>query len=167
MAAVTCFIGIGSNLGDRRSLCLEALRRLEKLPSIRIIAVSSLYETEPVGEGYSSSFLNGAAELSTTLSPRELLTAVLSIEADLGRDRSREGSKVGRDRTIDVDILLFGDLVLHEPGLTIPHPRLHERRFVLEPLADIAPDVIHPVFKERVSDLLKRLSDPHRVRRIS
>jgi 2-amino-4-hydroxy-6-hydroxymethyldihydropteridine diphosphokinase len=171
MAAATCFIGIGSNLGDRRSLCLEALRRLEKLPSIRIIAVSSLYETEPVGEGYSSPFLNGAAELSTTLSPREFLTAVLSIEGDLGRDRSREGSregsKVGRDRTIDIDLLLFGDLVLHEPGLTIPHPRLHERRFVLEPLADIAPDVIHPVFKEKVSDLLKRLSDPHRVRRLS
>jgi 2-amino-4-hydroxy-6-hydroxymethyldihydropteridine diphosphokinase len=162
MAAVTFFIGIGSNLGDRRSLCLEALRGLEKLPSTRLTAVSSLYETEPVGEGYSSSFFNGVVELSTTLSPRAVLAAALLIEADLGRNRS----KVGPDRTIDLDLLLFGDLVLHEPDLTIPHPKMHERRFVLEPLAEIAPNVIHPVFKEKVSDLLKRLSDPHRVRRL-
>ena len=162
MAAVTCFIGIGSNLGNRQSFCLEALRRLEKLPSTRMVVVSSLYETEPVGEGYSSPFLNGVAELSTELSPRAVLTATLAIEADLGRDRS----KVEPARPIDLDLLLFGDLVLHEPDLTIPHERMHERRFVLEPLAEIAPDIIHPVFKEKISDLLKRLSDPHQVKRL-
>ncbi len=163
MAVVICFIGIGSNLGNRQALCLEARRRLEKLPSTRLAAVSSLYETEPVGEGYSSHFLNGVAELSTELSPRTVMTALLSIEAGLGRDRS----KVEPDRPIDLDLLLFGDLIFDAPDLTIPHPRMHERRFVLEPLAEIAPNVIHPVFKEKISDLLKKLSDPHRVRRIT
>jgi 2-amino-4-hydroxy-6-hydroxymethyldihydropteridine diphosphokinase len=163
MAAVTAFIGIGSNLGNRRSLCLEALRRLEKLPSTRLTAVSSLYETEPVGEGYSSPFLNSAAKLSTELSSRALLTAMHTIEAGLGRDRS----KTEGDRPIDLDLLLYGDLVVQDPDLAIPHPRMHERRFVLSPLAEIAPDVIHPALKEKISDLLKKLSDPHEVRRLS
>jgi len=128
----------------------------------RLAAVSSLYETEPVGAGYLSPFINGVAELSTELSPRAVLSAALSIEAGLGRDRS----KVEPVRPMDLDLLLFGDLILDEPDLTIPHPRLHERRFVLEPMAEIAPDVIHPVFKKKISDLLKRLSDPHQVRRL-
>ena len=128
----------------------------------RLVAVSSLYETEPVGEGYSSLFINGVAELFTELSPREVLTAALSIEADLGRDRS----KAEPARSMDLDLLLFGDLTLDEPSLTIPHPRMHERRFVLEPLAEIAPNLIHPVFKKKISDLLKRLSDLHQVRRL-
>ncbi len=162
MAGFTCFIGIGSNLGDRQASCLEALRRLEKLPMSRLAAVSSLYETEPVGEGHRGPFINGVAELSTELSPRAVLTAALSIEADLGRNRSNADPA----RPIDLDLLLFDDLILHEPDLMIPHPRLHERRFVLEPLAEIAPNFIHPVFKEKISDLLKRLSDPHRVRRL-
>lgn len=162
MVALTCFIGIGSNLGNRQAFCLEALRRLEKLPLTRMVEVSSLYETEPVGEGHSSPFINGVAELSTELSPQEVLTEALSIEADLGRDRS----STNLARPIDLDLLLFGDLILHEPDLMIPHPRLHERRFVLEPLAEIAPNFIHPVLMEKMSDLLKRLSDPHRVRRL-
>ena len=128
----------------------------------RLVAVSSLYETEPVGEGYPSPFINGVAELSTELNPRAVLSAALSIEAGLGRDRS----KAEPARPMDLDLLLFGDLILDEPDLTIPHPRLHERRFVLEPLAEIAPSFIHPVFKEKISDLLNRLSDPHRVRRL-
>jgi 2-amino-4-hydroxy-6-hydroxymethyldihydropteridine diphosphokinase len=163
MAAVTSFIGIGSNQGDRRSFCLEAVRRLEKLPSTRVAAVSSLYETEPMGEGYSSAFLNGVIELSTGLDPRSILAALRSIEADLGRNRSTSD----RDRTIDLDLLFHGDLVIHEPDLTIPHPRIQERRFVLEPMAEIAPSFIHPVLKEKISDLLKRLSDPYRVRRLA
>ena len=128
----------------------------------RLVAVSSLYETDPVGEGYSSPFINGVAELFTELSPRAVLTAALSIEADFGRDRS----KAEPARPMDLDLLLFGDLILDEPDLTIPHPRLHERRFVLEPLAEIAPNFIHPVLKEKISDLLKGLSDPHQVRRL-
>jgi len=161
MAGVICFIGIGSNSGNRQASCLEALRRLEKLPKTRLMTVSSLYETEPVGEGHSAPFINGAVKLSTELNPRVILTEMLSIEADLGRDRS----KAGPDRPIDLDLLLFGDLIQHEQDLIIPHPRMHKRRFVLEPLAEIAPDIIHPVFKEKISDLLKKLSDPHWVRR--
>jgi 2-amino-4-hydroxy-6-hydroxymethyldihydropteridine diphosphokinase len=162
MAVVGCFIGIGSNQGNRRAFCLEAVRRLEKLPSTHVVRVSSLYETEPVGEGYSSPFLNGVIELSTGLTPRAVLAAAQSIEAELGRNRS----KAGFDRTIDLDLLLFSDIVLNEPGLTIPHPRLQERRFVLEPMAEIAPDVVHPVLKEKISSLLKKLADPHRVGRL-
>jgi len=163
MAALACFIGIGSNLGNRQAFCLEALRRLEKLPLTQLVSVSSLYETDAVGEGHSSPFINSVAELSTELSPQEVLTAALSIEAALGRDRS----KAEPARPMDLDLLLFGDLLLDEPGLTIPHPRMHERRFVLEPLAEIAPNLIHPVLKEKISALLKKLSDPHQVRRLS
>lgn len=160
--AVTCFIGIGSNLGNRQTFCLAALRRLEKLPMTRLVAISSLYETDPVGEGYSSPFINGVVELSTELSPRAVLTAALSIEADLGRDRS----KAEPARPMDLDLLLFGDLILDAPDLTIPHPRLHERRFVLEPLAEIVPDFVHPLLKKKISDLLMWLSDPHQIRRL-
>jgi 2-amino-4-hydroxy-6-hydroxymethyldihydropteridine diphosphokinase len=162
MAGVICFIGIGSNSGNRQAFCLEALRRLEKLPKTRLVIVSSLYETEPVGEGHSSPFINGVVKLSTELSPRTILTEMFSIEAYLGRDRG----STNLDRPMDLDLLLFGDLVQHEPDLIVPHPRMHERRFVLEPLAEIAPDFVHPVLKEKISDLLKKLSDPHWVRRL-
>jgi 2-amino-4-hydroxy-6-hydroxymethyldihydropteridine diphosphokinase len=162
MAGLSCFIGIGSNLGNRQASCVEALRRLEKLPMTRLGRVSSLYETEPVGEGHFASFINGVVELSTELSPRAVLTELLAIEADLGRDRGSSDPA----RPMDLDLLLFGDLIQREPVLIIPHPRMHERRFVLEPLAEIAPDIVHPVLKEKISDLLMRLPDPHRVRRL-
>jgi 2-amino-4-hydroxy-6-hydroxymethyldihydropteridine diphosphokinase len=151
------YIGLGSNLGDKAENLRAALRILcggqlsvsprghtglsPSAPAITLLAVSSLYRTAPVGYLDQDWFLNAAACVETQLTPRELLTLLLAIESDLGRVRTvRNGP-----RTIDLDILLWDDLVLREDDLVIPHPRLHERLFVLEPLAEIAPEVRHPV----------------------
>ena len=130
-------MGIGSNLGDSRALIAAALELLGGEDGIAVVAVSSLRETDPVGYEEQPRFLNGAAELDTELSARELLGRLLAIERRLGRRRD-EGPRFG-PRTIDLDLLLVGDLILDEPGLTLPHPRLHERRFALEPLAELDP----------------------------
>jgi 2-amino-4-hydroxy-6-hydroxymethyldihydropteridine diphosphokinase len=135
------FIGLGSNLGDRQALLEEALRRLDADPSVTVKAVSVFRETEPVGVVDQPRFLNAAAAVETTLEPRELLDRLLAVELALGRDRS--GERWG-PRTVDLDLLLFGDLVVDEPGLTVPHPRLHERRFVLEPLLELDPALALP-----------------------
>ena len=131
------FVGIGSNLGDSRALIAAALELLGGEDGIAVVAVSSLRETDPVGYEEQPRFLNGAAELEADLPPRELLGRLLAIERQLGRRRD-EGPRFG-PRTIDLDLLLVGDLILDEPGLTLPHPRLHERRFALEPLAELDP----------------------------
>ena len=131
------FVGLGSNLGDPEELIRSALQLLAAEEGIELLAVSSLRETDPVGYQDQPRFLNGAAELATELSPQELLERLLSIERRLGRVRG-EGPRFG-PRTIDLDLLLFGDEVVQEPGLTLPHPRLHERRFALEPLAELDP----------------------------
>jgi len=135
------YIGLGSNLGDRRAQLDEALRRLDADPAVAVVAVSSFRDTDPVGVVDQPRFLNAAAALDTSLPPRELLDRLLAVERALGRDRS--GERWG-PRTVDLDLLLYGDLALDEPGLTVPHPRLDERRFVLEPLVELDPALTLP-----------------------
>jgi 2-amino-4-hydroxy-6-hydroxymethyldihydropteridine diphosphokinase len=131
------FVGLGSNLGDPQGLIAAALELLGSEEEIEVVAVSTLRETDPVGYEDQPRFLNGAAELDTELPPRELLGRLLEIERRLGRVRG-QGPRFG-PRTIDLDLLLVAGVVLDEPGLTLPHPRLQERRFVLEPLAELDP----------------------------
>jgi len=153
MRRTSTYIGIGSNLGDREGTIRTALERLGEIGCIRVVKVSGLRETDPVGFLDQPAFLNAVAELETTLAPRELLETLLDVERGLGR--TREGPRFG-PRTIDLDLLLYGDLVTEEPGLTVPHPRLHERRFALEPLAELAPGLTIPG-RGKVEDLLAEL----------
>jgi 2-amino-4-hydroxy-6-hydroxymethyldihydropteridine diphosphokinase len=136
MAAMTrAFVGIGSNLGDSRALIAAALELLGAEDGVEVVGVSTLRETDPVGYEAQPPFLNGAAEVETELGPRDLLARLLAIERQLGRVRG-EGPRFG-PRTIDLDLLLYGHESVDEPGLEVPHPRLHERRFALEPLAEL------------------------------
>jgi len=138
----TAFVGIGSNLGEPERQIAAALEQLAAEDGIDVVAVSTLRETEPVGYLEQPNFLNGAAQLETELAPSELLERLLAIEGRLGRVRG-EGPRFG-PRTIDLDLLLYGDESIAEPGLTVPHPRMWERRFVLEPLAELAPGLEIP-----------------------
>jgi 2-amino-4-hydroxy-6-hydroxymethyldihydropteridine diphosphokinase len=131
------FVGLGSNLGDREGMLRRAVEAVSELPETEVSRVSTLRDTEPVGIVDQPRFLNGVVEIETELSPRELLEGLLAIERSLGRVRS--GMPPGGPRTIDLDLLLYGDVRIAEPGLEVPHPRLHERRFVLEPLAEVDP----------------------------
>jgi 2-amino-4-hydroxy-6-hydroxymethyldihydropteridine diphosphokinase len=150
---VLAYVGLGSNLGDRESMLLQALAALAAAPGIEVRAVSSFRETDPVGYLEQPAFLNAAAALETELPPRDLLAAMLDIERRLGR--TRDGPPLG-PRTIDLDLLVYGGEALAEAGLQVPHPRLHERRFALEPLAEVAPGLEIPG-RGRVEDLLARL----------
>ena len=134
-------IGIGSNVGDRARVIGEALELLGRHDGVTLVAVSKLRETDPVGIEDQPRFLNGAAVVDTELDPLELLGALLEIERALGR--TREGPRYG-PRTIDLDLLLYDDLELDTPGLTVPHPRLHDRLFALEPLAELDPELVVP-----------------------
>jgi 2-amino-4-hydroxy-6-hydroxymethyldihydropteridine diphosphokinase len=135
------YVGLGANLGDRERMLRSAVDALAAEVGIEVVSVSTLRETEPVGVGEQPRFLNGAAELETTLTARELLDRLLALEQRFGRVRipGEHGP-----RTLDLDLLLHGGEVIDEPGLTVPHPRLHERRFVLEPLAELAPGLVVP-----------------------
>ena len=152
---VTAYVALGSNLGDREAHLRAALRVIASLPRTRLGAASPLMETEPVGGPPQGAYLNAAAALETALGARELLGHLLAIERSRGRERTRE-QRWG-PRTLDLDLLLYGDLVLSEPGLTIPHPRLHERRFVLEPLACLAPGAVIPTLGISVAEALHAL----------
>ena len=141
------YVGLGSNLGDREATIRRAIAALPG-----VLAVSELRETDPVGVTEQPAFLNGAAALDTELSPRDVLDTLLAIERQLGRERRERWGP----RTIDLDLLLYGGETVDEPGLTVPHPRLHERRFALEPLADLDPELVVPG-RGRVADLLAEL----------
>jgi 2-amino-4-hydroxy-6-hydroxymethyldihydropteridine diphosphokinase len=146
-------IALGSNLGDRSAQLKRAVALLREHPLITVDAVSSFHETDPVGgPAGQSMYLNAAALLRTPLSPQDLLEVLLGAEKSLGRDRST--AERNGPRTIDLDLLLYEDVLVDEPGLTLPHPRMHERAFVLRPLVEVAPDFIHPKLNKSVSELL-------------
>ena len=152
--SVIACIALGSNLGDRQAILVSALSDLSRLPNTRLVSHSGFLETAPVGPPQPG-YLNAAATIETSLSPRDVLTHLLAIEKVHHRTRDT-GSRWG-PRTLDLDLLLYGDLVLDEPGLTIPHPLLHIRRFVLEPLAQIAPLARIPPGGETVEQALRAL----------
>jgi 2-amino-4-hydroxy-6-hydroxymethyldihydropteridine diphosphokinase len=135
------YVGLGSNLADREATILAAIRELASEPGVEIVQVSGLRETDPVGLLEQPRFLNAAAAVETELPARELLDRLLDVERRLGRTRG--GRRFG-PRTIDLDLLLYGDEQIDEPGLEVPHPRLHERLFALEPLADLDPELVVP-----------------------
>jgi len=155
MTAHHAYIGFGANLGDRLATCRKALAALAALPGCRVVKVSSLYETEPVGLTDQPPFVNGVALLATEGDARWLLAQLLAIEADFGRVR---GARWG-PRTIDLDLLLFDEETIASVELTVPHPRLHERRFVLRPLHEIAPELRHPVLGKTIEELLQALGE--------
>jgi 2-amino-4-hydroxy-6-hydroxymethyldihydropteridine diphosphokinase len=148
------YVGLGANIGPREATLLRAVDLIAAVPGVDALELSSFRETEPVGVTDQPEFLNGALALETSLSPRALLDALLDVERELGRVR-REGERFG-PRTIDLDLLLYGDEAVDEPGLTVPHPRLHERRFVLEPLAELESELVIPG-RGSVSRLLEHL----------
>jgi 2-amino-4-hydroxy-6-hydroxymethyldihydropteridine diphosphokinase len=165
MSTITAYIGIGSNLGDRRDFCSRALGLLAMLPRTVLSGYSSAYETEAVGD-VGGPFLNLVARIETELPPERLLEILRETERGLGRDLDRREGP----RTIDLDLLFYGDQILQTagpPSLTVPHPRLHRRRFVLAPLAELAPELRHPTLDHSISELLQALNDPHDVRRLT
>jgi 2-amino-4-hydroxy-6-hydroxymethyldihydropteridine diphosphokinase len=154
------YLSLGSNVGDREACLRDALSRLSATG--RVVAVSSFYETEPVEFTSQPWFLNCAVALETSQTPQQLMSALLEIEEEMGRRRVQKKGP----RSIDIDILMFDDIVMDSKELTIPHPAMHERRFVIEPLAEIAPNAVHPVFKKTVSGLREALPAGQAVRKI-
>jgi 2-amino-4-hydroxy-6-hydroxymethyldihydropteridine diphosphokinase len=150
----TVYLSLGSNLGDREGNLRAAIERLRELGEVS--AVSSFYETEPVEMTNQPWFLNCAVAMETERMPKQLLSAVLGIERSLGRNRKKTQPK--GPRTLDIDIILFGNSVIEMPGLRVPHPAMAERRFVLEPLAEIAAEVRHPVLKKTMRELRDALA---------
>jgi 2-amino-4-hydroxy-6-hydroxymethyldihydropteridine diphosphokinase len=154
---VTAYIGFGANTGDRASNLFNALARLSQVPGVTIKRISRLMENPAVGgpEG-SPPFLNGAAVVETTLGSHALMKALLEIEKDLGRNRRAKWEP----RPIDLDLLLYGEQIISSDDLIVPHPLMHERTFVLQPLAEIAPQAVHPTLQMSVEGLLENLRQP-------
>ena len=153
------FIGVGSNLGDKVGNCRRAVEVILADGRNRIVQCSPLYQTEPVGKKEQDWFINGVFAMETSMEPAELLEFLLGVEKMMGRVRTERWGP----RVIDLDILLFGQEVINEEALRIPHPRLHERRFVLVPLRDIAPDLMHPLLGKTISQILAELPGEEKV----
>jgi len=158
----TAFIGIGSNLGSPQENCQQSIAFLKKIPKLKIIAHSSFYETEPVGLTDQNWFLNTVIEVTTELEPIALLDALLAIEVIMGRTRNKKWGP----RIIDLDLLLYEGQVLKNSRLEIPHPEMTQRRFVLAPLAELAPDLVHPLEKKTIRQLLSELPHDKKVIRL-
>ena len=151
----TAYIGIGSNIGDKVSNCRKAIEEIKKMRRCRFISQSEFFLTKPVGVEDQDWYVNGVVSAAAGLPPAELLEKLLAIEARMGRTRRQPWEA----RIIDLDLLLYGQDIIIENDLTVPHPRLHLRRFVLEPLVRLAPDLVHPSLGKTVSELLRDLED--------
>ena len=151
----TVYIGVGSNLGDKQNNCLKAIEMLSEISGCELIDSSDWYLTKPVGVEEQDWYVNGVASLSAGISARDLLKNLLTIEEDMGRVRKKRWAS----RIIDLDILLFGREIINERGLTVPHPLMHLRRFVLLPLVQLAPDLIHPSLGVTTAELLQRIPE--------
>ncbi len=159
----TAYIGIGSNLESPAENCLKAVERLNAHSDLTLVARSSLYQSEPFGKTDQDWFVNSVVQLTTPLSPEELLRACLSIEQAMGRTRTEKWGP----RIIDLDILFYDDLVLKQEGLEIPHPGIPDRSFVLAPMSEIAPKFIHPKLEKPIQTLLMEIPNPQQVNRLS
>ncbi|MBM4340082.1 MAG: 2-amino-4-hydroxy-6-hydroxymethyldihydropteridine diphosphokinase [Deltaproteobacteria bacterium] len=156
------YIGFGSNLGDKIAYCEKAIAEILDLDSHKLLAKSSFYKTQPVGYRAQDWFVNGVIKLESDLEPQDLLRALKEVESRLGRTETFQWGP----REIDLDLLLYGDRVIQTDQLQIPHPRLQERRFVLIPLNEIDPDLIHPVLKKSIQELLKEIKENQGVERL-
>jgi 2-amino-4-hydroxy-6-hydroxymethyldihydropteridine diphosphokinase len=150
---VTAYIGLGSNLGKRRANLLRAWAGLGEIRGIKLMVLSSPYSSEPVGMESTNWFINAVGSLQTSLQPEELLTTMLAVEASLGRQRNMQGTP--EDRSVDLDLLYWGDRVCHDPRLILPHPEIANRLFVLLPLMEIAPQKLHPVLQKTTTEMLQ------------
>jgi len=156
------YVGLGSNIGDKAGNILRALDILSQFDGIKVTKVSSFYETEPIGYEDQDWFINAVAQVETIFSPEELLSAFKKVEQIMGRKNTIRWGP----REIDLDLLMYDQLCFESPSLVIPHPRLHERAFVLVPLAKIAPDLFHPIQKKTIAELLAELQSQKTVRQI-
>lgn len=155
------YISLGSNIGDRVGYLQQAVSLLKAIPEINVISTSSFYESEPWKMNSENWFVNAVIQISTNLLPEKLLEECQRIETQLGRKRT--GEKEYQDRTIDIDILFYNDLIMHTDALTIPHPHFHKRAFVMVPMLEIAQDFTHPLFKKTVMQLYEELENPEMV----
>ena len=155
MPHTIAYIGIGSNLGTPGKNCIEAIEKISSTKDIKIISRSSFYQTEPIGEVQQDWFVNSAIKIKTNLSPTHLLSALLNIESAMGRTREEKWGP----RLIDLDLLFYGNLILEKKGLTLPHPEIQKRKFVLIPMSEIAESLVHPTLKKTIKTLLQESSD--------
>ena len=155
MPHITAYIGIGSNLGTPEKNCTKAIEKISNTKDIKIISKSSFYQTEPIGGVQQGWFVNSAIGIETDLSPENLLSVLLNLELAMGRIRKEKWGP----RLIDLDLLLYGNLALEKKGLTLPHPEIQKRKFVLVPMSEIAENLIHPILKKTIKTLLQETPD--------